>query len=111
MFGNALAEKPSDICACRHLLEFQQTGEIEFRLGFRDRLDRDNGFRGRRVATLFRLVLALRPSRQKSLVVAALAVVAHDRPVPSSGGPSGARARPPPARSRLRLWKTRSTWN
>src|SRR5205814_9808818 len=52
---------------------------------------------------LLRLLLALRPSCQKTLGVVALVRTTHLSPVALSGQP--------PARSRLRLWNTRSTWN
>src|SRR5712664_1497132 len=106
MFGNALTEKGGDIGRCRHVLKLRQAGEIDLLRGiaFGNRPGRRIGIGGRRVAIrLFRLVLALRPSRQKTLVVRAVFLVAHVRPFPSSGEPSGIRWPSLPARSRWRL--------
>src|SRR6195256_460412 len=114
MFRNAFAEKPGDIGCFRQVLQLWQGGEIELRRGivFGNRLGRHIGVGNRRVMLrLLRLVLALRPSGKKALVFVALVRITHVRPVPSSGEPPGARWRSPPARFRLRLWNTRSTWN
>ena len=114
MFGDTLAEKGGDIGRCRHVLKLRQAGEIELLrdIAFGNRPGRHIGVGGRRVVIrLFRLVLALRPSRQKILVVRALLLVAHVRPLRSSGEPSGVRLPSPPVRSRWRLWNARSTWN
>src|SRR4030081_2668294 len=114
MFGNAFAEKPGDIGRFRHVLQLRQSGEIELRraIAFGNRLGRHIGVGNRRfMLRLLRLALALRPSRKKALVLVALVRTTHVRPVPSSGEPPGARWRSPRARSRLRLWNTRSTWN
>src|SRR6185369_3189545 len=114
MLGNAFAQKSGDIGASCQLLELWQGREIEFR---RDvftlrcgRVRRFDAFAGRRVR-LFGLLLALRPSRQKALIPIGFVRTAHGRPVPSSDRPPGTRGRSPLARSRLRLWNTRSTWN
>src|SRR5258705_7053535 len=114
MFGNAFPKKDGDIGRLRDVLELWQAGEIELRRGiaFGSRAGRRIGLGHRRFAVrLFRLLLALRPSRKKALVVVALVRITHARPVPSSGAPPGMRWRSPPARSRLRLWNARSIWN
>src|SRR3981081_2937728 len=114
VFGNAFAEKPGDIGCFRHVLQLWQGGEIELRRGivFGNRFRRHIGVGNRRfMLRLLRVALALRPSRKKALVLVALVRIPPLRPVPSSGEPPGARWRSPPARSRLRLWNTRSTWN
>src|SRR6266446_5003772 len=114
MFGNAFPEKRGDIGRLGDVLELWQAGEIELRLGiaFGSRGWRNLGARSRRFTIWpFRLLLALRPSRKKALVSVALVRTTHARPVPSSGAPPGIRWRSRPARSRLRLWNTRSTWN
>src|SRR6202171_1313026 len=114
MFGNAFTEKRGDIGRFRHVLKPWQAGEIELRrcIVFGDRAGRHPGVGSRRFTIRpFRLLLALRPSRKKALVFVALVRTAHGRPVPSSGAPPGICWRSPPARSRLRLWNTRSTWN
>src|SRR6266404_1511805 len=114
MFGNAFPEKRGDIGRLGDVLELCQAGEIELRLGiaFGSRGGRHIDIGNRRFAIRrFRLLLALRPSRKKALVPVALVRITHARPVPSSGAPPGIRWRSRPARSRLRLWNTRSTWN
>src|SRR5258706_2098450 len=114
MFGNALPEKRGNISRLGDVLELWHAGEIELRLGiaFGSRGGRHIVIRSRCFAIQpFRLLLALRPSRKKALVLVALVRTTHARPVPSSGAPPGMRWRSRPARSRLRLWNTRSTWN
>src|SRR6185503_14019162 len=101
----------------RQFLKRGQAGEVElgFRLDFGNRPGRNLGRWGnRRVRLRLRLfcfLLALRPSCKKALVLISFIRTAHVRPVPSSGRPPGTRGRSPPARSRLRLWNTRWTWN
>src|SRR5258705_7771045 len=113
MFGNALPEKRGNIGRLGDVLELWQAGEIELRLGiaFGGRDGRHIVIGNRRFAIRrIRLLLALRPSREKAFVSVALVRTTH-APVPSSGAPPGMRWRSRPARSRLRLWNTRSTWN
>src|SRR5882757_11050664 len=114
MLGNAFPEKASDIGRFRNVLKLWQAGEIELLRGiaFGNWTGRRIGV-GKRRLTLrrFCLALALRPAGQKALVFVAMVLAGHVRPVPSSREPPGARWRSPPARSRLRLWNTRSTWN
>jgi len=105
-FGNALAEERGDVAGFGQVLELREAGEVERLAGraFSGWRGRDVGRRRRCVAIrLFRLVLALRSSRQKIPAAAASVFVAHVRPVPSSRDPPGARSRSPPARSRRRL--------
>src|SRR6266404_7720442 len=114
MFGNAFPEKGGDIGRLGDILELWQAGEIELRLdiAFGGRGGRHLGVGKRRFAIRrFRLPLALRPSRKEALVSVVLVRTTHSRPVLSSGAPPGIRWGSRPARSRLRLWNTRSTWN
>src|ERR1700682_4093571 len=114
MFGNAVAEKAGDSGPIRHVLKLRQGGQIERlrNIAFGNGPGRHIGVGNRRFRLrLFRLTLALRPPRKKTLVFVARVFATHVRPVPSSPEPPGARWRSPPARSRLRLWNARSTWN
>src|SRR4051812_19445288 len=111
MLGHALAEKRGDVGGCRQILKLRQAGEIELRFGSALGNGRGGCVRiwSRRVTIrLLRLLLALRPARQKTLAI----VAAHAPPFRQSVGPSLAwRLRSSLVRSRLRLWNARSTWN